>query len=179
MTCIVGVIDKGRVWMGGDSAGVSGDSIAYRKDPKVFKVGEFLFGFTSSFRMGQLLQFKFKPPERKNQTHYRYMVTTFVDEIKKCFKENGYQRTSDGRDSGGEFLVGYQGHLFHIESDYQVGESRFEYDACGAGEEYALGALHATGDTEGRARVKAALVASELFCASVARPFIIQSINHS
>ena len=57
MTCIVGLIDGRRVWMGGDSAGVSGLDITVRADAKVFRNGDFLIGFTSSFRMGQLLAF--------------------------------------------------------------------------------------------------------------------------
>ena len=52
MTCIVGLIDGRRVWMGGDSAGVSGLDITVRADAKVFRNGDFLIGFTSSFRMG-------------------------------------------------------------------------------------------------------------------------------
>jgi hypothetical protein len=55
MTCIVGIVENGKVYMGGDAAGVNGYSVRVRKDPKLFKVGEFLFGYTSSFRMGQLL----------------------------------------------------------------------------------------------------------------------------
>ena len=64
MTCIVGLIDGNRVWMGGDSAGVSGLDITVRSDPKVFRNGDFLIGFTSSFRMGQLLAFRLRPPPR-------------------------------------------------------------------------------------------------------------------
>lgn len=63
MTCIVGVTHKGRVYMGGDSAGVSGLDLTVRKDQKVFRNGEFAIGFTSSFRMGQILQYVFFPPE--------------------------------------------------------------------------------------------------------------------
>jgi len=57
MTCIVGLIDKEskKIYMGGDSAGVANYSLSVRKDPKVFKRYGFIFGFTSSFRMGQLL----------------------------------------------------------------------------------------------------------------------------
>lgn len=52
MTCIVGIVDNGKVYMGADSLGVGGLSKRVRKDPKLFRVGEFVFGYTSSFRMG-------------------------------------------------------------------------------------------------------------------------------
>lgn len=49
MTCIVGYFDKKtkKVTIGGDSAGVSGLHITIRKDPKVFRVGEFIIGCTA------------------------------------------------------------------------------------------------------------------------------------
>ena len=58
MTCIVAVTDGKKIVMGGDSAGVSGYSLTIRKDKKVFKRKdesgtEWLFGFTTSFRMGE------------------------------------------------------------------------------------------------------------------------------
>ena len=62
MTCIAAITEKGKVYMGGDSAGVSGYDITIRADEKVFKNGQCVFGFTSSFRMGQLLCYKFKVP---------------------------------------------------------------------------------------------------------------------
>ena len=69
MTAIVAIRQDNTVYMGGDSAGVAGLKITIRKDPKVFINGNFLMGFTTSFRMGQLLQYSFKPPEHpKNMT---------------------------------------------------------------------------------------------------------------
>ena len=64
MTCIVGLEHKGKVYIGGDSAGVAGYSLSVRADQKVFINGNFIFGFTSSFRMGQILRFGFNPPRR-------------------------------------------------------------------------------------------------------------------
>ncbi|WP_245320978.1 hypothetical protein [Bradyrhizobium sp. NAS96.2] len=53
MTCIVGLVDKGQVFIGGDSAGVNAERLALvvRNDRKVFRNGDFVMGFTSSFRM--------------------------------------------------------------------------------------------------------------------------------
>jgi hypothetical protein len=51
MTCIVGLVDGGRVWLGGDSAGVSGWDLTVRADRKVFRNGPYVMGFTTSFRM--------------------------------------------------------------------------------------------------------------------------------
>lgn len=96
MTCIVGLVDKGKVYIGGDSAGVNSFwDLTIRADSKVFINGPFIMGFTSSFRMGQLLRYKLKTPSRfKNdgtqKEIYEYMVTDFVDAVRQCLKDGGY-----------------------------------------------------------------------------------------
>ncbi len=91
MTCIVGFTKNNKVYIGGDSAGVSGLNISIRKDPKVFKRGKFLIGYTSSFRMGQLLRFNLNVRDQdESQSDYEYMCTDFIDSVRKCLKDGGY-----------------------------------------------------------------------------------------
>ena len=88
MTCIAAVAEGGNVWMGADSAGVAGLSLSVRRDPKIYRVGEFLFGFTSSFRMGQLLGYKFSPPLHHSEWDAdRYMTTVFIDALRDTVRE--------------------------------------------------------------------------------------------
>jgi hypothetical protein len=116
MTCIVGLTDNGKIYIGGDSAGVAGLSITIRADEKVFTNGPFIMGFTSSFRMGQILRYKFKcPVQNTDQTDMEYMVTTFIDSVRECFSKNGYGKISERETNiGGTFLVGYNGTLYNI-----------------------------------------------------------------
>ena len=177
MTCIVGIMDKGKVIIGGDSAGVSGYDLTVRADEKVFVNGEFIFGFTSSFRMGQLLRYRFKPPfHRPDVSIDEYMATDFVDSIRKCLKDGGFAKVENGEESGGTFLVGYRGQLFRIDSDYQVGKPLNGFDAVGCGELIARGALYATIDRPPNERLRIALEAAEEFSAGVRRPFVIKEI---
>ena len=75
MTCIVGLVHEGVVYIGGDSAGVAGLSLTVRADEKVFRNSDFLMGFTTSFRMGQLLRYSLKPPRRHpDDDIHQYMV---------------------------------------------------------------------------------------------------------
>ncbi len=39
MTCIVGLVDNGKVYIGGDSAGCAGYDVRIREDQKVFRNG--------------------------------------------------------------------------------------------------------------------------------------------
>lgn len=175
MTCIVGVVDNGKVFIGGDSAGVAGYSLTVRADRKVFRNGDFIMGFTSSFRMGQLLAKSFTPPKRHPDTDvYKFMVTDFIDSVRDCLKTGGYAEKHNEAEKGGTFIVGYQGRLFLIDSDYQVGEAIDGFDACGCGAEIAQGALFANPAGKPRDRLKVALEAAERFSAGVRGPFHIE-----
>lgn len=176
MTCIVGIAHKGKTFIGGDSAGVSTHdlSLTVRNDRKVFKSGPFVMGFTSSFRMGQLLAFNFTVPAPREGTDLMsYMTGDFIDSVRARFKAGGYAEVNNGVDRGGTFLVGYKGRLFCIASDFQVGESLHGFDACGCGDLIALGALHASKGRSPKERIKAALEAAETCSAGVRRPFHI------
>ena len=178
MTCIVGLVHEGKVYIGGDSAGVDQClGLTRRADKKVFRNGDFLFGFTSSFRMGQLLQHAFVPPKPySGQDVYAFMVTAFVDAVRQCLKNGGYASRRDEVEEGGNFLVGYSGRVFSIEGDYQVGEPMCGYAACGCGESIALGSLFTSAGQQPVDRVNLALAAAEHFSAGVCGPFNVESV---
>lgn len=179
MTCIVGVADRGRVFIGADSAGVGGLDLSIRADRKVFRNGPFIMGFTSSFRMGQLLAVKLTPPRFHSEDDpWRYMVRDFIDAVRTCLSAGGFARKDNNVESGGVFLVGFRGRLFRIDNDFQVGERADNFDACGCGESYALGSLS---ETEGEGydperRVLSALQKAEHFSAGVRGPFHVEAL---
>lgn len=176
MTCIVGLVDKGDVYIGGDSAGVAGLSISIRADEKVFGNGPFIMGFTSSFRMGQLLRYKFSPPAQTiHQNDMEYMVTSFIDACRQCFRTNGFG--DKDATHGGTFLVGYKGNLYTVESDFQVGKLHAPFDAVGCGSDLALGALYASEKMSPEDRINLALGAASTFSAGVAPPFVILKLE--
>lgn len=171
MTCIVGLLQGGKVWIGGDSAGVAGYALRARADRKVFTVGPFAIGFTTSFRMGQLLNHAFTPPLPKpGQDLTAFMVTDFVNAVRDCLKAGGFATKESEAEHGGQFLVGYRGHLFMVGSDYQVGEALAGFDAVGSGADVALGAM-AVGRGAPKVRILAALAAAAKFNAGVRGPF--------
>jgi hypothetical protein len=178
VTCIVGFVEGNTVWMGGDSAGVAGLSLTVRGDQKVFRNGPMLFGFTTSFRMGQLLRYALKIPDHDPRIDTdTYMATTFVDAVRACLKSNGWASKKDECEQGGTFLVGYRGRLFCIESDYQVGVPLDSFHAVGCGDDIARGALFATEHLTGRERVELALRAAERHSAGVRAPFYVESLS--
>lgn len=144
MTCIVGIAVNGAVILGADSAGVDGNwNRRVRADRKVFKNGELIFGFTTSFRMGQLLEHNLTPPAiQEGMEPYAYAVKLLIPEIRNTLRAGGFMRTESGVEGGGVFLVGFRGSLFRIDSDFQVGESTEKFEAVGCGDAYAMGAMH-------------------------------------
>jgi len=177
MTCIVGYIENKKLYMGADSAGVSGKDITIRKDTKLFRNSKFLIGYTSSFRMGQLLRFKLKVPKQKtNQKNYEYMCTTFIDAVRKCLKDGGYSDIDNNKENIGTFLVGYKNKLYSIHNDLQVGESADNFDSVGCGENYAKSALEILRLTklEPKEKVERALKVAVKFNGGVRPPFVIE-----
>ena len=145
MTCIVGLIHEREVWMGADSAAISGTDLAVRKDGKLFQRGPFLFGCAGSFRFRDLLRYRLQVGAHpEGMDAHEYLTTTFVDALRECLKAGGAAKRLDGdRENAddGWLLIGYQGRLFTLWSDYQVAEYRVPFAAIGCGMDYALGAL--------------------------------------
>jgi len=177
MTCIAGFVEGSTVWIGGDSAGCSGWDLTVRADQKVFRNGPMLFGFTSSFRMGQLLRYALTIPERTPDTEIdRWMTTTFIDAVRECLKSRGWSEKEKEQEKGGTFLIGYEGRLFRIDEDYQVGIPQDGFEACGCGGQVARGALFATDHLRGEERMLKALTAAERCSAGVRGPFHVESL---
>jgi 20S proteasome alpha/beta subunit len=172
MTCIVGVKYKDMIYMGGDSAGVSGHNVRLRADEKIFSSGPMLFGFTTSFRMGQLLRYSLKiPTQEKNQNDYEFMCTTFINSVRTSLKEGGYVEIKNNQESGGTFIVGYNSKLYTVYDDFQVSETIDDFTSIGCGESYALGSLRMTSKLEPKKRIKLALETASYFSGGVYPPF--------
>jgi len=177
MTCIVGLVDKKNVWMGCDSAGVANWTLIIRSDKKVFRNGPYLLGFTESFRMGQLLQYTFKPPSYAGNNIHRFIATTFVDAVRELLSKGGVSTKINNEERGGTFLIGFRGTLLKIYSDYQVQESSDHWDACGSGEDTAHGSLFTSRTWSPRKRILTALRAAEHSNVGVRGPFRVYCLK--
>ena len=181
MTCIIGLVDDGRVFIGGDSAGVADYALTVQADEKVFKRGPFVFGFTDSFRMGQLLRYalpidKEKMPRADDVEGLSgWMRTDFIDSVRKCLREGGFATLDNGREWGGTFLVGIYGRLFRVGTGFDVLEGADPFEAVGCGFQLAIGSM-ATSKGRATSRVKKALEVSERFSAGVRGPFVVVSV---
>lgn len=180
MTCIVGLEYGGKVYMGGDSASISGWDSTETMLEKVFILdNRFLIGYTSSFRMGQLLQYNLEVPVQDDPNDLKYLVTKFIPAVRECLNKNGYTKILNNEEEAGTFLLGYKSMLYRVGSDFQVNRSRFRINACGCGESFALAALRSYLELSRESSLYAieaisfSLETAELFSAGVRGPFTI------
>lgn len=172
MTCIVGVVNKDKVYMGGDSCGSNHASWQTVGNPKVFKVQDFLIGCTSSFRMIDLLAHNFSVQRsHPEDSDDKFMRTTFIEGVRSCLKQGGYDK--DGG-KGGNFLVGYKGLLYEVQNDYSILNCPEWGSSVGSGEGPARGSLWTTRkEKDPKKRVMTALEAAEAVVPSVRGPMLV------
>jgi ATP-dependent protease HslVU (ClpYQ) peptidase subunit len=136
MTCIVGVEVGGKVVITGDIQGSGYNTKIIHTQPKVFNNSGMAFGYTTSYRFGQIIEHSINKeflPSTDDQV-YPWLVKEFVPHCKKVLTESGYTE-------GGTCLIGIRGQLWRLESDFAVLRSVNGFDAVGSGQEFALGAL--------------------------------------
>ena len=175
MSCVVGLIDNGRVWMGGDSQAI--DAVGYQDidaNPKVFHRGNLLLGAVGSIRLRQLLRYEELPSLRVVEPGLS--IEVLAEAIRQIAKENDL--VTDGEIPGAAVMVGFAGHLALIQTNFGVISPMCGYSATGTGGPVALGALsvlmHSNKSAE--ERVRQALAASAQWQATVRPPFVIESL---
>lgn len=144
MTCIVGMEIDGRVYIGGDSCAADVSQYTYQEiiNPKVFKRNDMIFGYTHTFRFGQLIEYFLKIPKHdKCDTDMEYLITKLIPAIRECLNDNGAGNKKDEIESGGCCLVGYKGILYTLQNDYSILRSASGFAAVGCGDLPALAAM--------------------------------------
>lgn len=177
MTCVIGLVHKKRVYIGADSAAVGSRFIRTTNLPKVFQTGPFLIGYSGSFRMGQVLEHHLEvPTQGEQESDMSYMVTHFIEGVRSLLKSKAVSAVERNKESGGQFLVGYRGRLYSINSDFHVGDMSDGFDAIGSGAVVALGAMRALEDLPPRERIQRALEIADYYIVDVTGPFHIKTL---
>jgi len=171
VTCIAAVETDNGVWMGGDSAATEGDGLLTVTTSKVFRLPGYVIGYTESFRLGQLIRYRLRPPEQRCDDPLEHLATGFVDELRKLITKGGVK--GDGPDElDGSLLVAYRGRLYSIESDLAVLAATHPYQAIGCGADLAIGSLASTSGRPDQ-RIRLALATAARHSTGVAPPFTI------
>jgi ATP-dependent protease HslVU (ClpYQ) peptidase subunit len=147
MTTVVGYKYENKVYMGADSLASCPDGFSeLRADPKLFKTGDYLIGFSGSYRIGQLLMYNtnFPTAPKSDKNIFKFMSTKFIDAVVESLEDRGALKDkSPDRilETEATFLVAIRGNLFAILEDFQVADNSEPYSSIGSGASIALGAM--------------------------------------
>lgn len=180
-TCIVGIKDKGGVYIGADSCGSDNWFRQPREDRKLFRIGDdILVGSCGSFRVRDVLAYHVTAPERPKDIDGReYVVRLLIPEIRRALNDAGALAYAQDRTESidGAFLLAYDGALYCVEEDLQVGVTAGGIATTGSGYEYALGSLFSSKHIkDAKKRIRLALEAAAHFAPSVGPPFHIEKL---
>jgi ATP-dependent protease HslVU (ClpYQ) peptidase subunit len=169
MTVIVGLEFNGKVLIAGDIQGTGGNNKVIHTQPKVFNKNGIIFGYTTSYRFGQIIEHGLQNPIVPDNLSeiYKWLITVLIPSIKSSLSTANYEE-------GGNCLIGVRGQLWQLQSDFSVLRSVKGYDAIGAGSEYALGSvftqlslLHPKSLENAKALLSHAVEVAGIFCPSV------------
>ena len=155
MSCVVGLLQNGKLYMGSDGIATTEDG---EKRPviciKVFTNKKYLLGYSGSVRHGQLVGPRhFDPPTN---------VLDFPDEIREIFEEKGAILSTERR-------------LYELLIDFQMNEVFGSFTSIGSGAPYAMGSLFATQKWNSpEKRIKNALDAAFEYDRSCGEPYTIE-----
>lgn len=164
MTIIIGLVDEYKqIHFACDSCAtdMEGEQIESYKNQKIFQNDEYILGVSGSFRIMDILKFSFGTMSYSNyffeQTEnikeniteefctlkkMQFMVQVFIPDLIKCLKKNKALTNKEGVVSmDGNILVGFDGTIFCIDSDFQVGCGSHDFMVIGSASEPARGSL--------------------------------------
>lgn len=175
MTCVVGMLHESGIFIGADSEINNGSRRSTMRIEKVVQYHNMLIGVCGPIRLTEVLHNNFTPPQHEPQelSPSEYMTRCFTKALRDTLRECGHLRNDAGVESmGNDLLIGYAGHLFTIEHNFQLIEYSYPYAAIGSGEEVAMGAFHALAEiSPAPLCVLAALTAAEELACHVRSPF--------
>lgn len=173
MTAIVGLVHKGRVWMGGDSAFSTDEEVWIQRDPKVFRRGDVLIGTCGTARFESVMRYAVDIPRlRKGADVGQWANVDLAYEIRKAHINDGYTVESGAFEiEDCQALIGAGGELFVLEPDLCAWRPLCGFHAIGSGEGPARTSLHETAKLQPRSRLKRALERAAAETTGVRPPF--------
>lgn len=148
MTCIVALKTlENSLVLAGDFMASNGFSFRRVVTPKVFLKSEICaVGYTSSFRMGQILEHLWTLPVRiEGLTDDEYIFVYVVQSLREAFKQHGYGIKSGLEEIGGNFILVYKDRIFEIQSNFSILEYDTDMIAVGSGTDAAYAAMFIMG----------------------------------
>ena len=128
--------------------------------------------------MGQILRYDFKIPAKGKLDDFEFLCSKFVKSVSTALLNKKCCRVIEEEIDSDPFLIGFNGRVYKVDKDLHVGESIYNFDACGSGEDFAIGAFYALKDIkmDPRKRIEKVLEIASIFTANVRPSFTILEI---
>ena len=187
MSCVVGLMFEGEVWMGGDSYG-SIKGVSYpgclpkfcrRAEPNG---AEMLLGGCGTDRFNNAMRYNLQIPAfSEGDDIHRYLNCDFTDAIRASLRNAGLVKVEDGQEyHENSLLLAFKGALYYMGSDFNFTSTPSrDFLVIGSGEDFAMGALHAglhLTKLSAQAIVTSALQAASSLGTTVAPPFHVEKL---
>jgi len=148
MTTIIGIQEEGRAVMYADyQVSTESESFVSKTARKICRNFSLAYGTAGNGRLCDYIQYDWEPPQPDEEASvqvdeewsYYWLITTFVPDLKRALRREGYELGSDGVDF--QMIIIVRGFVFQIESDGTVMNRMHGLYGIGTGGAYALGAL--------------------------------------
>jgi len=153
MTTIIGVQEEDRAVMYADyQVSSESESFVSKTARKICRNFSLAYGTAGNGRLCDYIQYDWEPPQpdmepsdwrasakADEEWAYYWLITTFVPDLKRALRREGYELGSDGVDF--QMIIIVRGFVFQIESDGTVMNRMHGLYGIGTGGSYALGAL--------------------------------------
>lgn len=131
MSCVVGIADGKRVYMGADSAITAGSEKSQVEVDKIIRRGKMLIGWVGGVWAGQRIKFEFKRlPNRKKMPADEY-IHHVVKRIKKLLNGDALAEI--------QLLIGFEGWLYTTDSMWAMTPVKAQDDRPGHPFYYSIG----------------------------------------
>lgn len=150
MTTIIGVENADGCVIASDSRVAEGGKVyTHPEMVKAVERGSYIIGGAGDYRALQVVLHGWQPPlvnAKAKQNLYEFVINKVAPSLKTTLLEAGidFGKTTDGDEKFElQLLIGINGSLFEIDSDFAVAMNDTGLYAIGSGGDFALGALHA------------------------------------
>lgn len=150
MTTIVGVQYEDSCVIASDSRVAEGGKVyTHPEMVKAVERGSYIIGGAGDYRALQVVLHGWSPPlvSAKAKTNlYEFVINKVAPSLKTTLQEAGidFGKSTDGDDKFElQLIIGINGVLFEIDSDFAVAMNDNNFYGIGSGGDFALGALHA------------------------------------
>jgi ATP-dependent protease HslVU (ClpYQ) peptidase subunit len=151
MTTIIGVQNADGCVIASDSRVAEGGKVyTHPEMVKAVERNSYIIGGAGDYRALQVVLHGWQPPivsAKAKQNLYEFVINKVAPSLKSTLVEAGIEFNKGSEDSDNKFelqlLIGINGTLFEVDSDFAVAMNDTGLYAIGSGGDYALGALHA------------------------------------